>query len=526
MTAPHTRRHHHPRLRRRSRVLPLVAVLLALSQLLVEGCGCSSKAPSDRPLTPEKLRVYIPANVVGMARKTASKHDDTKDDFTVVYQDLQNNKGDMFHLTIRDYAEDAFGERFVSTEDPKFKKLTHRGQPARELLNHHGKPTVEMLIGKRYLVTVSGDEEKNRLIPVKALLNVLDAVDIASLLALKPPVPQAQSSAAASIGTPSGVVGGGVVGGAAAPSTPEPQPSWSPSPRPTGAPNWLTGRIELALTKIEEQETELAGEILRLEKQLRLAGRSGNATLSRTIATQKQKFEELNKRDAETRKDLDNAYKHPPPPTNPPTPTPTPVPTKPREPTLREKWTAAIKPLTGVKGQGQAVLDILLPLPLDEKKTVEWHVAVARAYADVLKQYDAADALLMLGILDPTPHPEVQPVQNFLRRRAGQSYILAMAAKKVNKPKDAVKAYMDAVRLDSKILLKEDQGLRETALKAMRTTVEKRPERTDLHFLLGVYSQAAGENGTAIKNFQDCVASEKDPYLRWRAEAWLKFLQR
>lgn len=271
----------------------------------------------------------------------------------------------------------------------------------------------------------------------------------------------------------------------------------------------------------------MADEILRLEKQLRAAGRSGNATLSRTIATHKQKFADLNKRDAETRKDLEAAYRSPPPPSNVPTPTPTPtVPPKPKEPTLREKWTAAIKPITGVKGQGQAVLDVLLPLPLAEKQTVEYHIAVARAYADVLKQYDAADALLMLGIIDRTPHPEVAPVQTFLKKRAGQSYILAMAAKKVNKPKDAVKAYMDAVRLDSTVLLKEDQGLREMALKAMRSTVEKRPERTDLHFLLGVYSQAAGESGTAIKSFQDCMIHEKDPYLRWRAEAWLKFLQR
>ena len=38
--------------------------------------------------------------------------------------------------------------------------------------------------------------------------------------------------------------------------------------------------------------------------------------------------------------------------------------------------------------------------------------------------------------------------------------------------------------------------------------------------------QAAGESGTAIKSFQDCLIAEKDPYLRWRAEAWLKSLQR
>ena len=136
----------------------------------------------------------------------------------------------------------------------------------------------------------------------------------------------------------------------------------------------------------------------------------------------------------------------------------------------------------------------------------------------------AGDRATMAGI--GLAQVEVQPVQAFLKRRAGQSYILAMAAKKVNKPKDAVKAYMDAVRLDSTVLLKEDQGLREMALKAMRATVEKRPERTDLHFLLGVYSQAAGESSTAIKSFQDCMIHEKDPYLRWRAEAWLKYLQR
>lgn len=505
---------------------PHIRLILALALAFVAGCGGSSNP--DRPLKPEKLRVYIPATFAGMARKTATKQDDTKEDFSVCYQDLQNNKGDMFHVTLRDYAEDDFGERFTTQEDPKWKKLTHRNMPCRELLNHRGKPTVEMLVAKRFLITVSGDEEKTRLIPIKSLLNVLDAFDIQNLADGKPPVPQKQAALPTG-GTP-GVVGSGVVGGggaAAQPIGPEPQPSWSPAPRPSGTPNYWTRRVELKLNQIEGEEQALADEILRTEKQLRLAGRAGNAALSRTLATQKQKFTELNKREADTRKDLESYYKNPPPdPTAPkPSATPTPPP-KPKEPTLREKWTAAVKPLFGVKGKGKEALDILLPLPVEEKKTPEWHVAAARAYADQAKREDASDAMLMLSIIDRTPHPELDIVTKYLKGRAQASYGVALAAHKGKKLKDAVKWYMDAVRVDSSILLKDDQGLRETALKAMRQTVEKRPERIDLLYLLGIYSQAAGETGTATKSFQDYLIKEKDPYLKWRAEAWLKHLQR
>jgi hypothetical protein len=486
-------------------VRPLVALALALTLSGVVSCGKS--APTDRPMTPEKLREYAPIPA-GMMKKAASKVDDAKGDFSVVYQDLQNDHGDLFKVMLRDYAEDDFGERFASsTGDAKWKKTRHRDHPARESGTTE-KPAIEVMIKNRFMISVSAEPEKGRKVPHSQLYAVVDAVDLNALAEGKPPKPQAAPSAAA------------------APDS-EPTPMWSPAPRPSGSPNALSQRIELALARVEDQAKESNAELMRLQKALKAAGRVGNRSLETAIANQKKKLEEIIKREAETRRDLERAFKEPPKPTETPKPTVPPKPTKPPEPTLREKWTKQVEPLLKEKGKGKDVLEIIQKLPIEERQSIEYHSALARASLDVQASEQAADALLMLGALTPDPRPKVAAVKAWTKGRADQQYklaVMAMAAK--NKDlKIASRAYLSAVRLDSGVLAQDDKGLRPICLKALRNTIEKQPDRADLYFKLAVYAHFVGEPVLALDSFRKGTALEQDPYLRWRNEAWIKKLQ-
>lgn len=481
----------------------LVAMLLALACAGVVSCGKS--APSDRPYPPEKLRQYVPGLIPGMMKKSATKPDDVKSDFSVVYQDLQNDKGDLFHLILRDYSEDAFGERFASSQgDAKWRKTAHKEHPARES-SAVDKPAVEVMVNSRFMISVAAEPDSGRKVPHLALYQIVDSIDLAALASGAAPKAQAVSPASSG-------------------PDPEPSPMWTPGPRPSGTPNALSQRIELALARIEDQAKESNAELMRLQKALKAAGRVGNRSLETAIAAQKKKLEEIMGRERETRRDLARALKEPPKVVETPKPTPKPTPPKPKEPTLREKWTAQVEPMLKEKGKGQAVLDVLLKLPIEERQSVEYHSALARAEADLLHQETAADALLMLSVLTQEARAEVAPVKAWLKKRADQQYKLALAGVLTKDLKTASRAYLGAVRLDSGVLALDDKGLRPLCLKALKNTIEKQPDRADLYFKLGVYAHFVGESVTATDSFRKGAALENDPYLRWRNEAWIKKL--
>jgi tetratricopeptide (TPR) repeat protein len=483
-------------------------------------------------MPPDKLRAYLPGNASGLNIRQPKSEDSITDDFAIVYTDAQTRKGQIFHYSIKDEADDEYGKNFPNQVDKRATKITYKGRPGRNRITDmaRGRPggrntreTVEVMVGTRFLVTVCEDQDERHSPQSDPVDRALDYMDLEALEHLTPPrvmTPKDTGSApAANIPRFSNVPTH-----ATARPTPTPQPLASPGEvltvdepvkrgiDKTALDNELTRKIEKRLTGILEQERREAEDIVRTEDALSTAPLTSKTGLLSSLTQHRLKLSELKKQYQDARRDLVREQHRPPPPVVTPKPTPT--------PSIRERWTAQVDPLMKDSTKAHQVIDIIQALPVEERQTPQYHVILAKSLHALLLQDAAADALLTLSLITSEPHPELDPIRNWLKKRADQEYKVAMAGRKIGDGKAAIKHYLHAVKLDSTTLSRDDQGLRTSSQKALQTAVEKHAERTDYLFLLGLFTYYAGDPTTAQQCFQKFVQLEKDPYLIWRGKIW------
>lgn len=170
--------------------------------------------------------------------------------------------------------------------------------------------------------------------------------------------------------------------------------------------------------------------------------------------------------------------------------------------------------------------------PLAECQTVEYQLAVARAGRAAGAAGPVAEAVETAKLLPVTAGgpstaetAELADDRTWLEARGGDLYTKALEAQAAGDLKTAVKSYLLAVKCNQAVLGRDDHGLREIALGALRKMADKHPEKPVLRFQLGFYSYLFGDLTGAGAAFAAHDAAQTDPYLKWRGGLWIKAVE-
>jgi hypothetical protein len=179
-----------------------------------------------------------------------------------------------------------------------------------------------------------------------------------------------------------------------------------------------------------------------------------------------------------------------------------------------------------------AVLLIWSTLParagsLLECQSVEYQLAIAREARNKGAAAPVAEALATADLLPARATPgevaaptEVASHRQWLEQKGDELYVKAMAALDAGDRKTAVKSYLVAVKCATTVMARDDRGLRDLALGALRQMADKHPEKPGLRFQVGYYSWLFGDLPASRAAFDRYEAEEKDPYRRWRGQVW------
>jgi hypothetical protein len=174
---------------------------------------------------------------------------------------------------------------------------------------------------------------------------------------------------------------------------------------------------------------------------------------------------------------------------------------------------------------GVQAVGFLEGLPLEQRKTSEYHWALALACKAAAKPCPAAEAVAIYKIIPHEKERDLHSLTVWLRAQSHQFLGKSGTVTAAGDAKLALKCFLAAVKCDATALNKDVSGLRATASAALEKLVTKNPRRAESQFLRAFYAVRFGENGTAIHAFEALVDLETDPYKKWRAQVWLEWLR-
>jgi hypothetical protein len=183
---------------------------------------------------------------------------------------------------------------------------------------------------------------------------------------------------------------------------------------------------------------------------------------------------------------------------------------------LKEFESCMTQPGTAASGVGY-----LEKLTEAERRSADYHWALARAYQAVDKPCPAAEAIATYRILPAGTKRDLAPVVAWLATRSRASYERALAAHEAGDLKTAVKSFLVAVKCDPAVLSKDDHGLRALAGDALVRLVNRDPVRPEVRFHRAYYGVLFGETEAAVRGFEMLGMMETDLYKKWRAKVWL-----
>jgi len=172
----------------------------------------------------------------------------------------------------------------------------------------------------------------------------------------------------------------------------------------------------------------------------------------------------------------------------------------------------------GPDGPAQAFAQ-LAALPLGARQTIAYHRTLAVVSQVANEPTTAAEALLVLDALRKSSAEDPEAVRAWLRKQAEGLYSDAMAALAAHDASGAAKAYIRAVRAHQSVLGRDDKGLRDTTLSALKKRAEKGAPQAHASWSYGVYAYLCGQHEDAARALRLTESLETDPYLKWRAGA-------
>jgi hypothetical protein len=184
-------------------------------------------------------------------------------------------------------------------------------------------------------------------------------------------------------------------------------------------------------------------------------------------------------------------------------------------------WLAKFEQTMADPGAAPAALEMLRALPQGAKQTSDYHWALARAYQAADQPSAAAEAVATYGILPPNPPRDLTPIKNWLSERSNTLYSRATESIHAGDGKTGIKSFLQAVKCDPAVLVKDNAGVGDASLQALKRLVEKRPEKNDYRFQLGFISYLYGKSDVCEQALRAYIPREKDPYKAWRAHTWL-----
>lgn len=161
-------------------------------------------------------------------------------------------------------------------------------------------------------------------------------------------------------------------------------------------------------------------------------------------------------------------------------------------------------------------------------RTLDHHLELATAARQAAAAGPAAEAVATMDLLPMAASPrtvsrmtgELAEIREWLRQRSEDLYAEAMAARVANDFKVAVKRWLLAVKCDPSVMIRDDRGLKDLALGALRKAAAQPAPKPEIVFQLGRYSWLFGDLAAAAAAFEQHGALETDAYKRWRGQLW------
>lgn len=160
--------------------------------------------------------------------------------------------------------------------------------------------------------------------------------------------------------------------------------------------------------------------------------------------------------------------------------------------------------------------------PAADRQSADHQLSIARTARAAGTPAPVAEALATAELLSAgaAANPEIASHRQWLAEQGTQLYAKAMTALDAKDYKTAVKSYLVAVKCDASILGRDDRGLRDASIGALRRMADKHPEKPALRFQVGYYSWLFGDLPGAQAALDRYQAEESDPHKRWRGQMW------
>jgi tetratricopeptide (TPR) repeat protein len=189
-------------------------------------------------------------------------------------------------------------------------------------------------------------------------------------------------------------------------------------------------------------------------------------------------------------------------------------------------WLETYTAIASQPGQEATAFAYLQHLPLENKTTVEFHVAMARAARAVRHPLWASRAIMVIELfLKPSPLPDLKDVKAWLGERALEYHRRALDYLAKGDEWNAANEYLAGVRCDQALLGFDERHLRDCSYQVMDKLVRSHSGDPGYWGHLAFYSYYFGHLEAAKNAIEHGLALQKDPYLVWILQYGLKTVQ-
>ncbi|MBI4864093.1 MAG: hypothetical protein HY815_28125 [Candidatus Riflebacteria bacterium] len=184
----------------------------------------------------------------------------------------------------------------------------------------------------------------------------------------------------------------------------------------------------------------------------------------------------------------------------------------------------ALAPIEQMLAAGKPGVDVvkaLEALPLDVRKTADYHWVLARAHHSADEPALAAEALAVLKYMDPQTPRDTKAIQDWLEGKAASLFAAALDAYHKGDMPHAAECYVKAIRCDLKVLAKPEEGLGERILSLAARKADVGPKKPLYFYGLGFCNYRYNHLRAAKAAFEEFIRRNPDVYWQWKAKHWI-----